>query len=196
MTPDRRQALALLFAALAAAACTHTDKGTPPMTDIPTGQPGQFDFLQGEWKITHRRLPSPGAQWDTFEGEASCWTILSGAGSVEELRIPARDFSGMGLRLLDQDKKVWNDLWVNAKSGVLLGPGTSGGFASGAGIFDAAETVDGKTFIYRGVWDEITPTSCRWRQMASDDGGATWTENWLMHWTRVAALPVRQPVSG
>ena len=196
MTPDRRQAMTLLLAGLAAAACQHTSEGIPLMTHIPEGRPGEFDFLQGEWKIAHRRLSSPGADWDRFEGEASCWTILGGIGSVEELRIPARDFAGMGLRLLDQDKKVWNDLWMNAKSGILLGPGTSGGFASGAGTFDATETVDGKTFIFRGVWDEITPTSCRWRQMVSEDGGATWAENWIMLWTRLAALPVRQPVSG
>lgn len=196
MTPDRRQLLtAALFASLSLAACKHTTERNPPMTNIPEGRPGEFDFLQGEWKIAHQRLKAPG-DWDTFEGEASCWTILGGIGSVEELRIPARDFAGMGLRLLDQEKKVWNDLWMNAKSGVLLGPGTSGGFTNGAGIFDAAETVDGKTFIYRGVWDEITPTSCRWRQMTSEDGGVTWSENWIMHWTRVAALPLCQPVSG
>jgi hypothetical protein len=40
--------------------------------------------------------------------------ILAGVGSVEELRIPARNFSGMGLRLLDLEKKVWADHWVNA----------------------------------------------------------------------------------
>lgn len=190
MSLNRREALALLFASLASAACAHIPEGTPPMTNIPEGRPGEFDFLQGEWKIAHQRLKAPG-DWDTFEGEASCWTILGGIGSVEELRIPARDFAGMGLRLLDQDKKVWNDLWMNVKSGVLTGPGTPGGFANGAGIFDAAETVDGKTFIYRGIWDEITPTSCRWRQMASEDSGATWAENWIMHWTRTAARPSR-----
>jgi hypothetical protein len=191
MRPNRRETLALLLAGLASAACAHTHEGTPPMTEIPEGRPGEFDFLEGEWKIAHRRLPPGATEWDTFDGEASCWTLLGGIGSVEELRIPARDFAGMGLRLLDQEKKVWNDLWMNAKSGVLTGPGTPGGFANGAGIFDATETADGKTFIYRGVWDQITPTSCRWRQMTSEDGGATWAENWIMHWTRVAALPAR-----
>ncbi len=190
MTPNRREALGLIFASLASAACAYTQEGTPPMTNIPEGRPGEFDFLEGEWKIAHQRLKTPG-DWDTFEGEASCWTILGDVASVEELRIPARDFAGMGLRLLDPEKKVWSDLWVNAKSGALNVPGTPGGFANGAGIFDAAETVDGKTIIYRGIWDEITPTSCRWRQMASEDGGATWSENWIMHWIRVAARPSR-----
>ena len=36
-----------------------------------------------------------------------------------------------------------------------------------------------------GVWDRITPTSCRWRQSISHDGGKTWEGNWIMEWTRV-----------
>jgi hypothetical protein len=38
--------------------------------------------------------------------------------------------------------------------------------------------------IYRGVWDQITPTSCRWLQASSKDGGASWQETWVMQWTR------------
>lgn len=35
-------------------------------------------------------------------------------------------------------------------------------------------------------WDQITATSCRWRQGASRDGGATWDWSWIMQWSRVA----------
>lgn len=71
------------------------------------GKPGDFDFLSGSWNISHRRLK--GKEWDEFKGEATCWSILGGVGSVEELRIPARDFAGMGLRLLDVEKRIWSD---------------------------------------------------------------------------------------
>ncbi len=66
------------------------------------GQPGEFDFLIGDWKIKNRRLKGPN-QWDEFEGESTCWSVLNGVGSIEELRIPARNFFGMGLRLLDRE---------------------------------------------------------------------------------------------
>lgn len=149
------------------------------------GKPGDFNFLSGEWRIQHRRKRAGDVHWDEFSGEATCWTILGGVGSVEELRIPARDFSGMGLRLLDVEKKVWSDFWVNAKSGVLGTPGMTGSFENGAGVFIADDT-DGKQPIkVRGVWDQITPMSCRWHQAVSRDGGKTWEENWIMHWTRV-----------
>jgi hypothetical protein len=151
------------------------------------GKPGDFDFLVGEWKIQHRRLKTMGSDdWDVFEGEATCWTILGGVGSVEELRIPARNFSGMGLRLLDVEKRLWSDFWVNAKSGVLTTPGTTGVFVDGAGSF-VADDVDGeKPIKVRGVWDRITPTSCRWHQALSYDDGKTWQGQWFMDWTRVS----------
>lgn len=149
------------------------------------GMPGDFDFLAGSWRIAHRRL-LPSGQWDEFPGEATCWSILGGAGSVEELRIPARDFSGMGLRLLDLENKVWVDHWVNAKGGVLSLPGTTGRFEGGAGVF-ISEDKDGETSVlYRGLWDQITPSSCRWSQASSRDGGHTWIDNWVMAWTRAS----------
>ena len=148
-------------------------------------QPGEFDFLNGDWRIAQRRETSPGV-WDEFEGESTCWSILGGRASIEELRIPARDFSGMGLRTLDVEKGVWLDYWMNAKSGVVGAPGTPGRFIEGVGNFDASDVEDGKPVIWRGCWDEITPTSCRWRQGVSRDGGATFAWTWIMNWTRKA----------
>ena len=100
----------------------------------PIGRPGDFDFLTGEWRI-HNRMIKPGseAEWIEFPGEATVYRILNGVGSVEGLRIPARKFSGMGLRLLDVEKRVWNDHWVNAASGVVSVPGQQGVFRNGVG---------------------------------------------------------------
>lgn len=157
--------------------------GATAMSEAPAGRPGDFDFLAGEWRISHRRLKAAD-DWDLFEGEATCWTILDGVGSVEELRIPARHFSGMGLRLLDVEAGVWNDFWVNARNGVLATPGQTGRFENGAGIFGADDMDGDRPIKVRGIWDEITPTTCRWRQAVSYDDGATWQENSIMHWVR------------
>lgn len=156
----------------------------PPLPSTPTrGRPGDFDFLSGEWRIRHRSVVS--GEWIAYEGEATVYPILAGVGSVEELRIPSRNFSGMGLRLLDVENGVWSDFWVNARSGVLTTPGQTGSFENGAGIFVADDVADGQAVKYAGVWDDITPTSCRWRQAASRDGGRTWDQSWIMQWTRV-----------
>jgi hypothetical protein len=82
------------------------------------------------------------------------------------------------LRLLDVGTHVWLDFWVNAKSGVLTSPGQTGGFENGAGIFVIDDVENGKPVKYAGVWDNITPTSCRWRQAATRDAGQTWEQNW------------------
>jgi hypothetical protein len=158
----------------------------PPLPATPTpGKPGDFHFLHGEWRIAHRQLRANKTDWEAFEGEATCRTILGGVASVEELRIPARNFSGMGLRLLDVEKRVWSDYWVNAKSGVLGSEGIKGSFENGAGIFVSEDTDNGVTVKYAGIWDRISPTGCRWRQASSRDGGKTWEQNWIMDWTRV-----------
>jgi hypothetical protein len=157
----------------------------PPLPLKPTpGKPGDFNFLAGEWRIKNRRLRAPN-DWDLFEGEATCWTILAGVGSVEELRIPARNFSGIGLRMLEVEKRVWSDFWVNAKSGVLTSPGQTGSFEDGVGIFVTDDVENSKPVKYAGVWDKISATGCRWRQASTRDGGKTWEQNWIMDWARV-----------
>lgn len=185
-------ASAAVGAATACAANASPDAVPPLPTQPSPGKPGDFDFLAGEWRIEHRRRPSPDAAWDHFTGEATCWTILGGVGSVEELRIPARQFSGMGLRLLDVDKRVWSDFWVNAKSGVLAAPGQTGSFEGGAGLFWSEDEDKGGKTVWAGIWDLITPQSCRWRQVSSTDGGKTWDHHWIMNWQRVGAAPARR----
>ncbi|ATQ42167.1 hypothetical protein [Caulobacter mirabilis] len=180
--PPRRTVLktAAAASAVAPAALAAAPQPSP-------GRPGDFDFLSGEWRIRHRRFLADSKTWDEFEGEATCRSILGGVCSVEELRIPARNFSGMGLRLLDVERAIWVDHWVNAKGGVLTPPGVEGRFVNGDGVFISDET-DGATPIkVRGLWDGITATSCRWSQAVSRDGGATWEDNWLMEWRRVGA---------
>lgn len=155
---------------------------TPPATATP-GKPGDFGFLDGRWRIRH--LKRRGDKWDRFDGEARCWSILAGIGHVEELLIPARDFSGLGLRMLDVEKRQWSDHWVNAKSGVVTTPGQTGSFEAGAGLFASTYDDSGKTMHSMGIWDRIGDGVCRWRQVYSADGGKNWRHDWVMHWRRV-----------
>jgi hypothetical protein len=146
------------------------------------GKPGDFAFLTGEWRIKNRRLKN--GVWDEFDGASSVVAILGGIASVEELRIPARNFSGMGLRLLDVERKLWADYWVNGQGGVLSPPPAWGSFTQGVGTWDSDDVDGDGPIVVRGVWDQITPTSCRWYQALSRDDGKTWQENWIMRWTR------------
>ncbi|MBX3509688.1 MAG: hypothetical protein KF700_00700 [Hyphomonadaceae bacterium] len=187
----RRAIIAAGGAALLPVAAAGRAMSSPPRFDpmppLPTmrtpGAPGDFDWLTGEWRIHNRSIVN--GEWLEYPGEATVHGILGGVCSVEELRIPARNFYGMGLRLLDVGNRVWSDHWVNARSGVITTPGQLGSFENGVGIFVTEETVDGVAMKYVGVWDNITARSCRWRQASSRDSGETWDQNWIMEWSRV-----------
>jgi hypothetical protein len=145
-----------------------------------------FDFLAGEWTIRHRRLTTPGTDdWDEFDGAATVWSTLGGMVSIEELRIPARGLQGMGIRVFNLETRQWADHWVSGNVGVV-NEAMFGGFSDGVGTFAADEVDGGEPIKARGIWDRITPTSCRWHQATSADNGVTWQPNWFMDWTRVA----------
>ncbi len=155
-----------------------------------TGRAGDFQFLAGRWAIKNRRLKqrwvATSAQaWELFDGDSHCWTVLNGLGSIEELRIPVGQPRGLGIRLLDEKKGLWSDYWVGSGAGEITPPPMWGSFKDGVGTFIATDESDGGIPIQsRGVWDRITPTSCRWHQAFSRDGGVTWEDNWFMDWTR------------
>ena len=184
-TDAQRRSILQTAAGLVAAGGTllHSASAATPRAPAPTGRPGDFDFLTGEWTIKHRQWKNK--KWDLFTGEATVVGILGGIASIEELRIPERNFSGMGLRLLDVNRKLWADFWVNSQSGVLGSEPAWGSFTNGVGTWDG-DDVDGsgKPLIIRGCWDKITPTSCRWYQASSKDDGKSWQESWVMDWTR------------
>jgi hypothetical protein len=55
------------------------------MTTQGTAKPGEFDFLAGRWTIANRRLKTRwigSEDWELFDGEATCWTVLGGLGSI------------------------------------------------------------------------------------------------------------------
>lgn len=150
------------------------------MTDERTGR-GAFEFLAGRWSIANRKR-QPDGTWDEFPGEATVWSAIGGLASIEDLRIPARGFAGMGVRVFHVETGQWADHWVSGRNGVVNEP-MMGTFADGVGTFLALDD-DGVTVTARGTWDRITPTSCRWQQATTTDGGVTWELDWSMDWTR------------
>ncbi len=59
-----------------------------------------------------------------------------------------------------------------------------GRFDGGIGRFFGDDQHEGIPIRVRFVWDEITPTSARWQQAFSIDGGETWETNWVMRFQR------------
>lgn len=191
-TPINRRLLltgsaGLLLLSQGALAMNDIDYSSTGKTGKVTGKGiGDFDFLTGEWKIAHRRLKDGTTDvWEESYSGATVHRVLDGMGSIEELRKPDGSFMGMGIRIWLPQEKKWADHWTGTYNGVV-NPAQKGEFIDGEGIFISEEVVDGVRWLYRGIWDRITPTSCRWHQSSSKDGGASWEWNWWMDWTRVS----------
>lgn len=147
-----------------------------------------FDFLMGTWEVRHKRLKQrlqACTEWEKFTGEASARAILGGLGNVDEfvLNRASGVQYGTTLRLFNPVSTEWSLYWSSSSSGTLLEP-LIGRFEHGRGMFYAHEVEGGQHVYSRYIWSEITPTSARWEQALSADGGQTWETNWVMQFER------------
>jgi hypothetical protein len=145
-----------------------------------------FDFFIGSWTVVNRRLSAlfvGSDEWETFPGTTTCQPIFDGGGNTEEIIFPTLGSRGFTLRLFDVERKQWSISWANSRTGVLFPP-VVGTFTDGRGDFYGDDTHDGTPIRAHFIWSDITPTSARWEQEFSADGGRTWESNWVMEFTR------------
>ena len=145
-----------------------------------------FDFLHGQWNVTHRRLRARGAgstDWEQYSGSAETRPLLAGLCNVEEHRIEGQPFSGVALRCFDRAAKQWQIYWVSDRDG-LLQPPVHGEFNHGIGHFEGDDVDGDRPVRVRFLWHKVTPSSARWEQSFSYDAGKTWETNWIMDFKR------------
>jgi len=150
-----------------------------------------WDFLVGRWTVRHRRLKARLAgstEWEEFAGTCVNWSTLGGKGNVDDnvIELPGGTYCAVGVRALDAKAGQWLIWWLDARN-PTIDPPMRGGFKDGIGTFLADETFNDRPIKVRFHWSQITPTSARWEQAFSPDGGATWETNWFMDFTRVGA---------
>src|SRR6266850_4621500 len=148
-----------------------------------------FDFEIGTWKTHVRRLVHPltgSKTWVEMDGTTVVRKVWNGRGNLVELEAdgPAGHFEGLSLRLYNPQSQQWSLNFANINDGTLSQP-TIGEFKNGRGEFFNQDTFNGRAILVRFVISEITPTSCRFVQSFSNDGGKTWEVNWIAIDTRV-----------
>jgi hypothetical protein len=154
-----------------------------------------FDFLVGDWRVHHRRLKPGSQEWIEFDGRCRNRPLLDGSANLEEheLDVPGSPYRAVGLRAYDAKSGDWSIWWLDGRYPArALDPAVKGRFEHGVGNFYSDYTQDGKTVRGRLRWSDITPTSARWEQASSVDGGKTWAPNWIMEFRREAP-PARGP---
>ncbi len=149
-----------------------------------------FDFFIGRWQVHHRRLKERLAgnhEWIEFDGTTVTRAIMGGAGNIDDnvLEMPGGAYRAVSLRSFDPKSRLWSIWWLDGRSPRgPLDPPVQGGFQGGVGTFYADDSLSGKSIRVRFVWSDITPTSARWAQAFSADGGRTWETNWTMDFVR------------
>lgn len=147
-----------------------------------------FDFLVGEWTSTQRRLREVlnGHEWYEFPGHTKSWSVLDGAGNIDEVTFPTQGFSGLTVRLYHKETDEWSIYWANSRNGELAIPPQVGRFdENGRGEFYADDVFNGQKVKVVYVWYDITETSARWYQAFSTDDGKSWETNWTADFQRV-----------
>ena len=151
-----------------------------------------FDFLAGDWQVSHRLLlrSAAGLQWAEGKGVCRHRPFEGGWGNVEQYvtRTPKGTNEAVGLRAFDPTTGLWSIWWLDGRYPAgPVGPATVGRFVDGVGTFLVDLTIDEQPMRQRYLWSDITARSARWEQAYSTDAGRTWETNWTMAFRRSEA---------
>jgi hypothetical protein len=159
------------------------------MKNVAESGAGDFDFLIGTWRVTHRRLTERLAnctEWAEFVGTMETRKILCGLGNIDDttLDLPGGTYYAAALRAFDDEKKLWSIWWLDGRHPGTIEAPMVGRFENGAGTFYADEMFAGRPIRVRFMWTMPVADGPRWEQAFSVDGGATWETNWVMDFAR------------
>jgi hypothetical protein len=143
----------------------------------------QFDFLIGQWDLDVRpRVSGLAARIHgspTFTGTWKAWRAFDGWGIEDELRV--LDASGNlrsiahALRVFDQTASRWNLTTLDVLRARFVGSNAAWSGKDMA-VTGQAKDQDGKDHLVRVRFFDITPTTFRYEQARSYDGGKSWEE--------------------
>ena len=148
-----------------------------------------FDFLIGNWSVSHRRLKLRlvgSHQWEEFVGTVACGKILGGMGNSDEnyLELPGDPYYAMTVRTFDPESREWSIWWLDGRNPGVLGPPVKGHFVDSMGTFVADDNFEGTPIKVRFRWEVGDGRVPRWEQAFSNDGGNSWETNWVMVFRR------------
>ena len=160
--------LALLaFAPLAALA-----QAPEPTYGCDSPESKQLDFWVGDWTATH----SGG------KGTNRITKILGGCVILEQFSgAPGSKLDGISVSTYDRVTKKWKQTWADNTATYL---DFEGGIKDGKMMFWREADDQGKKFMQRMVFQDITRDRFNWIWQASIDGGKSWKTTWNIVYTR------------
>ncbi|RMG67450.1 MAG: DUF1579 domain-containing protein [Calditrichaeota bacterium] len=148
--------------------------------DLPEGK--QFDFWLGKWDLSWPAEQFGGPPGSRQHGTNTVTKILDDCVVYESFRFPDGNFYGHSFSVYDARSRQWKQTWVDNKGGYLL---FTGQLKEGQMILSTAPYQrDGKTYVSRMVFENISAEALDWRYERSEDRGKSWTPIWTIHYTR------------
>lgn len=142
----------------------------------------QFDFWVGEWELTWK-----GGQGGTPENETGravnvIRKILGGCVIEENFSAPLGAYLGKSWSVYQPATGQWRQTWVDNSGNYLL---FRGGFHDGKmELRTEPFQRNGKTFISRMVFQNISESALDWSWQRSADEGESWQDVWNIHYQR------------
>ena len=160
----------------------------PQAATLPDGQ-HDFDWDLGSWRVHMQRLLHPltgSTTWVEYQGTDEVRRVWGGRANLGEVELdgPSGHLEFLTLRLYNPASHQWSMNISSSASGVL-GPPAVGRFEGGRGEFFDQEDYNGQTILVRFEVSVLTPTTCRFEQAFSNDGGRTWELNLVVNETLI-----------
>jgi hypothetical protein len=151
--------------------------------------PSDFDFMIGDWRVSHRRLNSRltgCTDWTEFDGTSTTRKILGGFGNVEDnvLKFPEGEVRAAAFRSFNEQTNEWAIWWLDRRAPHTLDIPVVGKFSGSTGTFFAKDTLNGKPITVRFTWHANPGRNPVWEQAFSADDCDTWETNWVMEFER------------
>ena len=196
--PNRLSRLALFVMLSSSPAMAQHGDAAPPLRTAPA-EAKQFAFLIGQFDLVVRpavtglaaRIHGVPKMVGTWKG----WRAMDGFGVEDELRITDESGNPKNLshavRYFDAGARRWMTVMVDVYRGQIS---QSNGEWKDGGIVMISHGTDaeGKVYLIRGRYFDITATSFKFRQERSYDEGKSWESGVLnIEATRVAATATR-----
>ena len=148
-----------------------------------TAEDRQFDFWIGKWDVNLRIRQADSSWKNSVDAKVEIHPILDGKAVLELW--DSSTIKGFSLRYFDHARKKWILFlnWPSNGDSSSIGSLT-GQFRHGRGEFfsGSGENISRYTFC------DIAPDSLRWDDAYSQDGGKTWTNKWIMEFSRTAKV--------
>lgn len=167
---------------------------TPSDADLTCTTPAAraFDFWIGEWDVVNRQSPPGSPRWFTT-GTATdrVYAAVGGCAVVEHWRGHTfqGEVSGFSVRAWNEQAGTWDLVLLWPAPGQPRFGELHGTFRHGRGdFFTTSVSAAGDTTRTRFTFADVTPSTLRWQDGTSTDGGVTWGSSWIMEFTRRGPL--------